>query len=129
MSKHTSIRLQPAELAHVREQAIRLGVSQAEIIRQSIWRDAAVAEIRDETKAAVQKEFDMLFAKLAVEFETEVESMKIEIETLRQESVVNLSETEDQLIKAIEESRESNKNNLKIVGNSLMVEIQKLTNK
>lgn len=125
MSKQVNTRLNDAELAHIKEQAIKLGVPQTEIIRQAIWRDAAVAEIRDQTKAAVQKEFDLLFAKLAVEFAGEVEKMSVEVETMRQEFASTLTGLRDEILKTMLETHAASKESLRLTGKLLFEEISK----
>jgi uncharacterized protein YnzC (UPF0291/DUF896 family) len=104
-----TVRVGDAEANHINEQAIKSGLTKTEIIRQAIWRDAAVAEIRDQTRAAVQKEFDLLFAKLAVEFSGEVEKLSMR----------------EEVLKSVQETRDANKENLKIIGQALLDEISK----
>jgi uncharacterized protein YnzC (UPF0291/DUF896 family) len=124
-----TVRVGDAEANHINEQAIKSGLTKTEIIRQAIWRDAAVAEIRDQTRAAVQKEFDLLFAKLAVEFSGEVEKLSIEVETMRQELRQEFSSAtasmREEVLKSVQETRDANKENLKIIGQALLDEISK----
>lgn len=81
MERRITIRLGEAEAQHIKTEAVRLGITPVAFVRQSVWRDAAVAEIRDQTKAAVQQEFDLLFAKIAADFSSE---LKQQIDELRE---------------------------------------------
>lgn len=90
MSKTLTIRLQDAELRYVKEQALRGGQTQTEIVRSAIWRDAAVAEIREQTKLAVQQEFDILFARLTEDFKSELQLQLSELREIQKGNFAKL---------------------------------------
>lgn len=88
MRRALNIKLHDDAIDHVKKQAAALGITQTEVVRQAIYRDAAVAEIRDQTRQAVQQEFDLLFAKIAADFSSE---LKQQIDELREVQRSNFS--------------------------------------
>lgn len=104
MSTLKSFRLSSAELLFLNEEAAKHGTSVSNIIRKAIWERAAVTEIREQVRAAMQEEFDLLFAKIAADFSSEFEIVRVDIA----------------------EMREANQNELIRVGKFLVEQIYKL---
>lgn len=49
MSRRVEVRLNEKDAAYIKEQATQQKITQTDFLRAAIWRDASVAEIRDQT--------------------------------------------------------------------------------